>query len=57
MKKSIVSLLVLLLAACGVAFAQEPDSLRVWEMNEDHDDADSTMMLVRAIDTLSTPDK
>ena len=56
MKKIIVSLFVLFTAVC-FAWGQEPDSLRFFELNEDHDDADSTMMLVRAIDTLATPDK
>ena len=58
MNKSIFSLAVLLLAFTGVARAQEPDSLSYFrEMNEVHDDADTSMMLVRPIDTVATEDK
>lgn len=58
MKKTILSLSVFLLAALGTALAQEPDSLSVLrEMNEIHDDSDTTMMLVRPMDTIDTPDK
>ena len=58
MKKAILSLSVFLLAALGTALAQEPDSLSVLrEMNEIYDDSDTTMMLVRPMDTIDTPDK
>ena len=58
MKKTILSLSVFLLAALGTALAQEPDSLSVLrEMNEIYDDSDTTMMLVRPMDTIDTPDK
>ncbi len=59
MKKYFVSLFFCFIAFSGVAWAQEPDSmyLDLRELNEDHDDADSTMMLVRAIDTIPTPDR
>ena len=59
MKHIIVSLLVLIVSAIGVAFAQEPDTLSVYppELEEIHDDSDTTMMLVRPIDTLDTDDR
>jgi len=59
MKKRILSLIVLLSGVCGAAYAQEPDSSYFShpEFNEDHDDADTTMMLVRPMDTLDTQDK
>lgn len=58
MKKTILSLSVFLLAALGTALAQEPDSLSVLrEMNEFPDESDTTMMLVRPMDTIDTPDK
>jgi len=56
MKKGIFTLFILF-SAVLFAFGQEPDSLSYFELNEVHDDSDSTLMLVRAIDTLSTPDK
>ena len=48
MKKTILSLIVLFMACLGTAFAQKPDSLLVIppELEEEHDDADSTLMQV-----------
>lgn len=58
MKKIIFSLLFLMQAALCPLWAQEPDSLLVLpEMNEINDEADSSLMLVRAIDTIDTGDK
>ena len=59
MKKAILTLSFLLAAALGLSHAQDPDSLynQIREMNEEHDDTDTTMMLVRAIDTINTNDK
>ncbi len=60
MNKIISVLSALLLSSAALLHAQDPDSLynRMQEMNEIHDDsADTTMMLVRAIDTIDTQDK
>lgn len=60
MNKIISVLSALLLSSAALLHAQDPDSLynRIQEMNEIHDDsADTTMMLVRAIDTIDTQDK
>lgn len=58
MNKTILTILFLL-AALVTAQAQEPDSLAnpFREMNEINDESDSTMMLVRPLDTLDTQDK
>ena len=59
MNKIISVLSALLLSSAALLHAQDPDSLynRIQEMNEIHDDsADTTMMLVRAIDTIDTQD-
>ena len=60
MKKNLLFSLFLLLAAGWIpAFAQDPDTLTNYrmEINEINDEADSTMMLARAIDTIATDDK
>ena len=59
MKRLFLSLILLLSAALCQLFAQEPDStyFQQLEMNEVNDEADSTLMLVRPMDTLDTPDK
>ncbi|MBR1538320.1 MAG: peptidoglycan DD-metalloendopeptidase family protein [Bacteroidales bacterium] len=59
MRRFFSALSILFLAAFGTAQAQDPDSLftRVVEMNEIHDDSDTTMMLVRPMDTIDTQDK
>lgn len=60
MNKIISVLSALLLSSAVFLHAQDPDSLynRLQEMNEVHDDtADTTMMLVRALDTIDTQDK
>ncbi|MCR5710061.1 MAG: peptidoglycan DD-metalloendopeptidase family protein [Bacteroidales bacterium] len=58
-KRTILSLLLFAIGACGAAFAQDPDSLNYFNpgLNEEHDDSDTTMMLVRPMDTLDTQDK
>ena len=50
MKKTLFSLLVLCLASLA-ASAQEPDTLDInrYELEEIHDDADSSLMLVRRV--------
>ena len=59
MYKYSVLLFFTLLLGCFCLRAQEPDTSYFThpEMNEVHDEGDSLMMLVRAIDTLNTPDK
>ena len=59
MKRYLLVLSFLLTAALCPLLAQEPDStyFGYGEMNEYHDDSDSTLMLVRPMDTLDTPDK
>ena len=59
MAKHIVLIFILLLQTSLTVFAQEPDTSYFShpEMNEVNDEADSTMMLARPIDTLATPDK
>ena len=59
MRRILSALSVLLLAAIGTAYAQDPDSLyqRINEMNEINDEADSTLMLVHPMDTIDTQDK
>ena len=59
MKHTILSLLVLLCVASGAAWAQEPDTTGAYfpDLEEFHDDTDSTLMLVRPIDTVDTDDK
>ncbi len=49
----------LLMSFMGVARAQDPETLwnELQGMNEVNDESDSTMMLVKAIDTIPTPDK
>lgn len=59
MNKIFATFSFFLLAAFGTAFAQDPDSLstRVNDLHEFHDDTDTTMMLVRPMDTIDTQDK
>ena len=59
MYKYSVLLFFTLLLGCFCLRAQEPDTSYFThpEMNEVHAEGDSLMMLVRAIDTLNTPDK
>ncbi|MBR0255746.1 MAG: peptidoglycan DD-metalloendopeptidase family protein [Bacteroidales bacterium] len=57
-KHCLLILFALLLSTFSLS-AQEPDTSYFShpEMNEVHDESDSTMMLAKAIDTLATPDK
>lgn len=56
MKKIALLFWLLGMGMCA-AFAQDPDSVYVYQLNEVVDDADTALMLVRPLDTLDTPDK
>ena len=59
MAKHIVLIFFILLQAAFSLHAQEPDTSYFShpEMNEVNDEADSTLMLAKPIDTIPTPDK